>query len=470
MTYIAVTEEMRELCHKFKVNKDGEYVLDSAGYKIPTSVIDGFIADRILAELPIIDFNGQIYVYENGVYVHDKQHKLIKREIANFIYKEVVTSKKVNSIAELILFNSEINKTYEELNNYPKHWINFKNGMYDVLTGEMHEHNPKYLCMNQVNYCYYPTEEHTGKTVDTLLNYLIIDKEDIETIWEYFGYGLTAYFGYQLFLTLEGDGRTGKGELFDEYKHVLGSRNCSSESLEKMSTDRFSASNMLLKTCNICGEIGPKSLEDVTAIKAITGNDYIPCEFKGKDRFEFKSYAKPIFSSNKIPIVKNEVTNAFFDRMIIIGTCKKEDVVWINDIQKKLRSETDYFIHKSVEGLRRLMLNKGFTISESSKERVDKLRQSSDSIYSFLQDRVEVTNSENDYVSRSELWDAYDRYCKEYLERPSKSKTSIFFPEMEKAFGKARMKGKKRIVSFTGIKLTFEEDTKEIGSEIFKIC
>ena len=37
-------------------------------------------------------------------------------------------------------------------------WINFKNGYYDPVTGEMLEHNPDYLTINQIPFPYYPED------------------------------------------------------------------------------------------------------------------------------------------------------------------------------------------------------------------------------------------------------------------------------------------------------------------------
>ena len=52
--------------------------------------------------------------------------------------------------------------------------------------------------------------------------------------------------------------------------------------------------------------------------KMLTGNDTVSGEHKFKDRFDFRSYAKLIFSCNKIPETKDK-SIAYFRRWIIIN-------------------------------------------------------------------------------------------------------------------------------------------------------
>ena len=82
-----------------------------------------------------------------------------------------------------------------ELNDQPVRWIHFKNGYYDPVTGEMLEHNPDYLTINQIPFPYYPEDCEQvlqgGENIKKYLASSLPNKEEQQTFWEYFGYCMT---------------------------------------------------------------------------------------------------------------------------------------------------------------------------------------------------------------------------------------------------------------------------------------
>lgn len=394
-----------------------------------TGIFDFAIADYVLKTNNILQLQDKTYIYNNGVYQYDPYHKQIAAKVSECMYDSMITARRINEVIKLILLDTSIDTQIAQLNNYPELYINFKNGMYDPIRNEMHEHNPQYNSVNQINCNYNPMKEFnssTKYTLDNLLGYLIPDKQDIDTVFEFFGYAMTTSFKFQRYLTFLGDGRTGKSEILGLLISVLGDRNCSNASLETLSTNRFAPAELFLKTANICGDISKKPLEDTTVIKLLTGGDSISAELKGRDPFRMKSYAKPIFSTNDFPNVRNENTNAFFERMLIIKTCRRDERVDIPNITDKLSAEKDYFIYRCIQGLQRLIAQGGFTISESCKKAVNSIRSDSDSIFSFMENKITINIESRNYIKKTDLYREYCEYCEKELEQPPKSKKEVY--------------------------------------------
>ena len=66
----------------------------------------------------------------------------MKYRIQKLIYRDQVQSGVIKRIYNLLITQPKVHREAYELNKQPVRWINFKNGYYDPVTGEMLEHNP----------------------------------------------------------------------------------------------------------------------------------------------------------------------------------------------------------------------------------------------------------------------------------------------------------------------------------------
>ena len=98
----------------------------------------------------------------------------------------------IKRIYNLLIAQPKVHREAYELNKQPVRWINFKNGYYDPVTGEMLEHNPDYLTINQIPFPYYPKDCEQvlqgGENIKKYLASSLPNKEEQQTFWEYFGY------------------------------------------------------------------------------------------------------------------------------------------------------------------------------------------------------------------------------------------------------------------------------------------
>lgn len=116
----------------------------------PYDIIDDKIATYITEHEHIIIIAGKPYIYKNGVYKKDDDGNILRYLIKSMIIQEVITIGRINRVYSLIITNHRLIMEVEDVNRYPSHWINFKNGMLDVITGELHEHSYKYISINQM--------------------------------------------------------------------------------------------------------------------------------------------------------------------------------------------------------------------------------------------------------------------------------------------------------------------------------
>ena len=187
------------------------------------------------------------YYYEHGVFLEDHDGVRMKYRIQKLIYRDQVQSGVIKRIYNLLITQPKVHREAYELNKQPVRWINFKNGYYDPVTGEMLEHNPDYLTINQIPFPYYPEDCEQvlqgGENIKKYLASSLPNKEEQQTFWEYFGYCMTQDTQFQKFLTLKGNGGTGKSVAVSLIQHVVGITNMSSISLQDLNK-RFYATGM----------------------------------------------------------------------------------------------------------------------------------------------------------------------------------------------------------------------------------
>ena len=77
------------------------------------------------------------YYYEHGVFLEDHDGVRMKYRIQKLIYRDQVQSGVIKRIYNLLITQPKVHREAYELNKQPVRWINFKNGYYDPVTGEM---------------------------------------------------------------------------------------------------------------------------------------------------------------------------------------------------------------------------------------------------------------------------------------------------------------------------------------------
>lgn len=295
----------------------------------------------------------------------------------------------------------------------------------------MIEHDSKYLSINQIAFHYYPERMHDvlegGKAIKKYLSISLPDKEEQMTFWQYMGYCMTTDTRFQKFLTFKGQGGTGKSIAVSLIQYIVGQNNCSCVSLQDLNK-RFYPTALYGKLLNACADIPSIRMESDDIIKKATGEDSMLYEKKGQDPMQFFSYAKLLFSANKIPKYSGDKSNALYRRMLIL---EMNHIIPENQkdrsLKEKLFSEADYAIHMAMLALRKLFEDEHFTESNHSIMCVEKLRQSSDSVQAFLAEKTQRKDKSS--ILRSRVYESYVQFCEDYGREPLNK--ANFFEDME---------------------------------------
>lgn len=435
-------EDLEELLKRAEEKKDLDRFHHISDNGKITGVFDNAIFQYLKTEKNLFVLGGVPYIYKDGAFRPDQSGAELKTMIRELIYPEFVKAPTIKRIYDLFISDAGLQVTTEELNLYPVSWINFRNGFYDPREKKIIPHDPKYRATNQIPHVFNPENGLKGSTVsDWLLN--MLEPDDLEMLLQFSGLCLTRDTRQQKFLILNGEGGTGKSTIIRMIDRMIGSDNISNISLGQL-TQRFSAFGLMGKLLNSCADLEIDALSDVSTLKKVLGEDTLSAEAKGKDAVSFKSYAKLIFSTNELPIVKAEKTNGFYRRLLIL-TMNKVPEKKDPDFFDKLSAEIDDFVWMSVKGLERLYKSGQIIESEGSIESVKRLRCDSDTVEAFLTEKI-VKDPESK-IRKPELYRKYEDFCQE-MERQSLTKQNFYRAMKTKGFGEIKTAG---IEFFKGI-------------------
>lgn len=416
----------------------------------PTGVYDYAIFQDIKSNYHIFICGGNPYIYEHGVYVLDMNGVRIKTIIRGYILETFIKSNTITRIYNLFLQDASLQKEFDEINNFKEYMINFKNKLYDATNGKMYDHFPGFLSINQIPHDYDPKNPPSkGEAIEKFLSYAVPDPEDREMLLQYIGLCCTTDTSQQKMLIITGLGGTGKSTLINLISKVVGNKNISNIALSDLE-QRFSAIMLMGKTMNACADLEIDALEQTSMVKKLIGQDVIKGEYKGKDCVPFRNYAKLLFSTNELPIVRNEKTNGFYRRLLILKMSNQPPEVNTN-LFSELEKEIDYLIHISMQALMRMYESGKIVDSKHSSDEKEQLNKDSDTIAAFLHEKCD-TSDDSVCTERTELYKEYTDYCKEN-DRQAHTRNMFYRALRNKAFSETSKDGKRY---FKGVQIANE--------------
>ena len=393
-------------------------------------VLDMEIVDYLIQTVPFFVIGSIPYIYNQGCYQEDSNGIILKSYIQKLLFRDCIKSTIIQGVYNLLMSQPEVQRSFSDLNNQPSHWINFKNGYFDVKEWKMIAHDTKYLVINQIPFSFHPEQaEAVINQCTTIKHYLDLsmpNKTDQQTFWQYLGYCMTTDTHFQKFLMIKGKGGTGKSVAISLIQHIIGFENCSSISLQDLNK-RFYATGLFGKQLNACADIPCTAMQSVDIIKKAVGEDTLLYEKKGQDPTQFHSYAKLLFSANEMPLNLDDKTNAYYRRLLVLDMNhtipeSEKDIM----LKEKICQETDYAIHMGVAALKQLYADNHFCESRHSQECIEELYRSADSVKAFLDEKVCRQNGRK--LKRSDIYKFYTEFCEEN-DRQAHGK-SVFFRMM----------------------------------------
>jgi len=351
-------------------------------------------------------FKPYMYIYNNGFYILDNKG-LIDNEIKEILGDTWTTAFR-NDI--MLYLQSERTVNRDEI-ALPTSLINLNNGVYNLVTNELLYHSPDYKFLYKIP-CNYNTKAKCPKISKYFKSTL--EPEFIELSQEIFGYCLYSGYPFAAIFYLYGIGGNGKSVWIHLLQTLLGKEGASSQEIGALSKNRFASASLYGKLANICGELTSRDLKETDLIKRLTSGEYISAEFKGKDSFDFKNTAKLITACNEIPYC-NDMTDGWEQRQFVIpflrtfrGTSK--DKTELKEQLVKSQTEMEGLLLWTLEGLKRLLKNKGFSYPGDHIKAYYCYR---DSLARFISECTSRRDCE-DYETMENIYNCYIEWCKKY--------------------------------------------------------
>lgn len=119
-----------------------------------------------------------------------------------------------------------------------------------------------------------------------------------------------------------------------------------------------------------------------------------------------------MFSANELPLNLDDKTNAYYRRLLVLDmnhviSEKEKD----SQLKEKMYQEADYGIHMALRALKKLYEEQHFVESNHSKECIENLYRSADSVKAFTDDML--CHKKNEKMKRSDVYKMYADYCEE---------------------------------------------------------
>lgn len=385
-----------------------EVILRDEAFQKPVFFCDKtFLFDRFATWLKntyhVVKINNQLHIYQNGIYVEG--------ENLGTVIRENIPNIKKNQKAEVFDCLRDITECKTQAD---ARYIAFRNGVLDIVTGQMQPFSPELVITNQIPWDYNP--EAYSELADDTLNKLACGDQPIRALLEEcIGYCFYRANDYKKSFMLTGKGNNGKSTFLDCVKAILGDGNISALDLKELG-DRFSTSMMFGKLANIGDDIGDDFLQgsQVATFKKVVSGNRIKAERKGQDPFEFNPYVKLLFSANDIPRMKDK-TGAVLNRLVIIPFNARFTKYLPSgeidpDYNPKIRyelveqSSVEYLIRVGVEGLKRIIENQGFSKSDATEQMAEEYDLMNNPIKGFFAEQ------EEGYIFRETVQDIFTRY------------------------------------------------------------
>jgi P4 family phage/plasmid primase-like protien len=287
-----------------------------------------------------------------------------------------------------------------------KTWIQFRDKIYDVKTGESFDASPEYFITNPIPFSV-SGDPRTPKLDEIFEQW--VGKDYVETLYEIIAYCLLPSYPLHRLFCFIGSGMNGKSKFLGLLRNFLGDNNICSTELDTLIHSRFEITRLHKKLVCQMGETNFDELSKTSIIKKLTGQDTIGFEYKNKNPFEDLNYAKILIATNNLPVTTDK-TLGFYRRWLIIDFpnkfSEKKDI--LNEIPME---EYNNLATKSIINLNKILDKREFHNEGNIEERMKKYEDHSDFLKTFLTNFVK--EDFGGHITKADFKKKFDSWCKE---------------------------------------------------------
>ena len=288
--------------------------------------------------------------------------------------------------------------------------INLKNGIFDMVTRTLKHHDPKHLCLGQIDTLYDP--EAQARVFEKFIDEICChDPELVKVLTEIIGYAISRSIKAEKGFFFPGIGGNGKSTLLYVLYLLIGPHNISAVSLEMLS-DSFGLETMVGKYVNIASENEIEGNMRTEKIKSIISGDLISIARKYKKALSIHLRCTLIHVVNTLPPV-SDMTKGFWRKIMIfpfnaIFNEEKADKF----LPEKLAKETSGILNIALTGLSRLEKNNYvFSHSTAISKIYDEYELSQKSGIEFMLENYD-TDPEN-RIFKTTLYEDFSKWARE---------------------------------------------------------
>ena len=298
-------------------------------------------------------------------------------------------------------------------------WIQFKNDIVDIITGETFEATSKYFVTNPIPYKTHNGNYELTPTMDKIFEEWV-GKENIRTLYEIIAYCLLPDYPIHRLFCFIGVGMNGKSCFLNLLRKFVGESNCTSTELDTLIASRFEVTRLHKKLVCIMGETNFSEISKTSILKKLTGGDLIGFEYKNKNPFESINYSKILIATNNLPNTTDK-TIGFYRRWMIVDFpnqfSEQKDI--LNDIPEE---EYEALALKCTGILKDLLKRRKFTNEGSIEDRAKRYEEKSNPFDKFIKEFCDLEDP-NTYIWKYDFEKKFNQWCKENRFREFSEKT-----------------------------------------------
>ncbi|WP_166038992.1 phage/plasmid primase, P4 family [Sphingosinicella sp. YJ22] len=310
----------------------------------------------------------------------------------------------------------------EPLAQVDKRGINFANGFVGEDLAVL-DHDPRYGATFTLPFEYHQNNAaRCNRWLEFLAN--CWGREDdfddrVLALQEMFAatlFGLSTH--YQRAFLLFGRAGTGKTQILKVLRAML-PPDATAELGPDQWGERFTLTDLVGKVANICGELPENGMITGNVFKEVVEGSPIRGEFKGKDGFVFVPKCAHWFASNYLPMSRDS-TRGFVRRWLILDfnhPVREEDKME-NLAEIIVAEEREAIAAWALEGLRRLLDQRGYTLPACHERRLNQVRRINNSVQAFLDDANNVRRAPDGEMKCRDLYDLYSFHMRDVRNAP----------------------------------------------------
>lgn len=298
-------------------------------------------------------------------------------------------------------------------------WIQFKDEIFDIKTGERFKATPNFFVTNPISWKMHNGNFELTPSMDKIFEEWV-GKEYVKTLYQIIAYCLLPDYPVHRLFCFIGSGMNGKTCFLKLLKKFIGNENVTTTELDRLMHSRFEITRLHKKLVCLMGETNFTEMKQTAMIKALTGGDDIPFEYKNKNPFSERNYAKLIIATNNLPTTTDK-TIGWYRRWCIIDFPNQfsEEKDILDEIPDE---EYEALALKCTSILHDLLRDRKFHNEGSIEDRKEKYEHKSNFLEKFL---LEYTKEDlNGHITVHDFNKKFKEWCKENRFREM-SETSI---------------------------------------------